>query len=141
MRLKTKTMPCFGIILSIAMLFTTIQYHQPAAASDVSVKAPNSDLVEVTSLRTKYAKTYRDPNGIYTAEINMAPIHYKDTTGIWQDINTNLTLDKTTGKYINNTNSFTTVIGTTKDDSSIEIIDGDLPPIVVPPLMLVPWLT
>lgn len=41
---------------------------------------------EVLSKRSMYAKHFRNPDGTITAHISLAPVHYRDEQGQWQDI-------------------------------------------------------
>lgn len=46
--------------------------------------------VEIVSLRTMISKTFDNGDGTYTWKGSLGPIHYRDATGQWQDIVTDL---------------------------------------------------
>lgn len=62
---------------------------------------------EDPSLRDRYSKHYPQPNGLTDAIIHHDPIHYMDSTGRWQDIDTRLVPSERAGfAWENTTNSF-----------------------------------
>jgi RHS repeat-associated protein len=46
--------------------------------------------VEVPSLRTRYSKTYRTPEGFLEAAVSSGPVNYQDAGGAWQPIDDGL---------------------------------------------------
>lgn len=68
------------------------------SANDSTQEISDSKIVtpimsEVEELRTENTKHYRHKDGTYTAAIYSEPIHYMDSTGLWQDIDNTLTLN------------------------------------------------
>lgn len=50
------------------------------------------EIVEITSLREENVKHFRLADGTYEAVFYTHPVHRKDKTGVWQDIDNNLSL-------------------------------------------------
>jgi hypothetical protein len=42
--------------------------------------------VEVSSLRTRYSRTYRNPEGFLEAAVSVGPVNFQDAGGAWQPI-------------------------------------------------------
>ena len=42
--------------------------------------------VEVSSLRTRYSRTYRNPEGFLEAAVSVGPVNFQDASGAWQPI-------------------------------------------------------
>jgi len=70
-----------------------------AAGKDKSTKeddlnrAPSPIIGEVMELRDESTKHFRHADGTYTVALYAEPVHYKDNTGKWQNIDNTLSLD------------------------------------------------
>jgi len=62
----------------------------PSFVSLAQSQTSPSPSTEVLSLRTSNSKTINNQDGTYTITSSINDIHYKDTEGKWQDINTNI---------------------------------------------------
>ncbi|MCE5191819.1 MAG: hypothetical protein LLG08_08695 [Actinomycetia bacterium] len=90
-------------LLAFVLVATPLLTALPAVAfaEEVSPETvPASDAngvpagaVEDTALRTENSKQYRLPDGRITAVVSEAPIHHKDASGAWVDIDTTLVSD------------------------------------------------
>lgn len=72
-----------SILLVLAVALT-------ALLSVTSLAQPQGAVSELTDLRTATSKTWLDSDGSRTAEISVAPVHYKDENDVWQDIDTTI---------------------------------------------------
>lgn len=66
----------------------------PAASTSTdqqSTPPKRTKRVEVPAGRTEYKTLYLNPDNTYTAEISQAPVHYKDASGKYQNISTDVT--------------------------------------------------
>ena len=77
------------------------------------------DAVEVKELRTAQTKTFKLPSRQYSQVATGQPLHYKDDSGVWQDID--LQFEKRGGEYVLDKNI--TVV--TVDDHSITLRDRE----------------
>ncbi|MBC7266843.1 MAG: RHS repeat protein, partial [Coriobacteriia bacterium] len=87
------TTPVLGAFASTA--------HAEDAADGAVAASPDGlppGAVEDVSLRTRNAKQYRLPDGRIAAVISEAPVHYRDTSGAWVEIDTTLVGDSATGR-------------------------------------------
>ncbi len=76
--------------LPIAGLIAAVFALAPRAAAQTAVSPARFGLplgaVELVARRTANAKHYQQPDGSFVAIVGAGPLHYRDTTGIWQDI-------------------------------------------------------
>ncbi|WP_147437332.1 hypothetical protein [Micromonospora musae] len=93
-----------------------LSVHEKAPAA--KVWPPQKRVKELTGKRTANSKTYQLSDGRTQAEISAAPVHYKDSKGRYQAIDTTVRPTNEKG-YVqgNRTNSFTSLFG----DSSEEL--------------------
>ncbi|MEV6494034.1 DNRLRE domain-containing protein, partial [Actinoplanes sp. NPDC051633] len=71
---------------------------------------------EVTSARTANAKVWRLADGRTQSEISGAPVHYRDSNGRWQDVDTRITRSRDAGyPYVSAENSFDSRFGDRTD--------------------------
>ena len=69
-----------------------------------------ADRVELTELRTRTSKTYRNADGTFTNSLYTGSVHYRDERGRWQDIQSDLTAAGEPGYgWRNRANSFRTL--------------------------------
>lgn len=76
---------CLALILSFA---------SPVTAETLSLDASTSILTEKTEVLSKrdiYSKTYLLPDGTYQYVASAEPIHYKDSSGTYVEINNEIT--------------------------------------------------
>ncbi|WP_328334433.1 DNRLRE domain-containing protein [Kribbella sp. NBC_00382] len=99
-------------LVSVALLATALEAHQPAEAAPTADPKPaaakiasrpdvisasvtaraQGSRVEVESMRTETSTTWSNPDGTMTTDAHAAPIRFKTAKGAWQSIN--LTLQK-----------------------------------------------
>lgn len=109
-------MKCIALLLSVIMIVGCLPIN--AFATEVismdTVQTSNSDIivesqecisddlideiVEIGSLREENVKHFRLADGTYEAVIYSEAVHRKDSDGVWQDIDNNLTLQSIGGK-------------------------------------------
>src|SRR5438309_1911070 len=80
-----------------------------AVATQEQTTAPTTDQqpVEVPSMRTADSRTFRNPNGTFTAEVHPTPIFFKDGSGQYQSIDDSLVPSLAPGyAYENHANSY-----------------------------------
>ena len=94
-------MLCLALILS---------FSAPATATEaVSVETNNlTEKIEILSKRDMYSKTYVLPDGSYQYVGYATPIHYKDGTGTYAEINNKITdaVNRDGYKYTNTANGW-----------------------------------
>jgi len=82
----------------------------PSAYAKDFEKLKVGDQIEIVESRNENSKTYLKKTGKNTSEMvyegQVGPIHYKDKSGKWQDIDLSLSEDKQKGIFRNDTNSF-----------------------------------
>jgi len=71
--------------LMIATLLTVLMLATVAWTQEIH-STLQKGAIEILEKRTAVSKTYRNPDGSYTARISNTPIHYKDANGNWQEI-------------------------------------------------------
>lgn len=99
-------------LVSVALLATALEAHQPAEAAPTADPKPaaakvasrpdvisasvtaraQGSRVEVESMRTETSTTWSNPDGTMTTDAHATPIRFKTAKGAWQSIN--LTLQK-----------------------------------------------
>ena len=85
---------------------------------------PPTRICEEPSKRCECSKHYRNADGSYTAEICAGPIHYKDKSDRWQDIDTAVVAsDDPDYDLMNVTNSVHTYFGS---GGNVKIVKGDI---------------
>ncbi|MET7749730.1 DNRLRE domain-containing protein [Micromonospora sp. NPDC005367] len=91
----------------------SVQEKAPAA----KVWPPQKRVKELPEKRTANSKTYQLSDGRTQAEISAAPVHYKDSEGRYQPIDTTVRPTNEKG-YVqgNSTNSFTSLFGDSSDE-------------------------
>lgn len=80
-----------ALLLCLALM---LPFTPPAAAETISAEASVNDLTEKTEILSKrdaYSKTYRLSDGTYQYVGYAEPIHYKDSTGAYVEINNEIT--------------------------------------------------
>ena len=78
------------IISLILGLVMVLSLALPAAAS-LGTGSTQAEKLELTAMRSEYSKTYKLPDGTYQYVAQAKPIHYKDSTGSFQEINNAIT--------------------------------------------------
>lgn len=75
---------------------------------DLFPDAPTIAPEEMTQVRDANTKTYINPDGSFSRDIYMAPIHWQDDAGSWQEINNDFVMqgDKEGYDYHNASNAF-----------------------------------
>lgn len=66
---------------------------------DLFPDAPMPAPEELTQVRDANTKTYLNPDGSYTCDVYMAPVHWQDSDGNWQEIDSDLVEEKTSDGY------------------------------------------
>jgi len=103
----------------IALLVSLLLPH------GISIAKPNippefkNNRVEIISKRTRYSKTFLNPDGTKTYEAYLTPIHFKNEKGEWEDIDDTVVFSKDRNFFENKANSFKVKIPR-------EILDEDL---------------
>ncbi|GAA0939192.1 hypothetical protein GCM10009554_28730 [Kribbella koreensis] len=107
-----KTPRVVAALVSLALLATALEGHQPAEAAPTADPPPpaakvasrpdvisasvtaraQGSRVEVESMRTETSTTWSNPDGTMTTDAHAVPIRFKTAKGAWQSIN--LTLQK-----------------------------------------------
>jgi YD repeat-containing protein len=73
---------------------------------DISFSAPTiTQPQELIDYRTEYSKRFMNPDGTLTEKIYKNPIHYKDSSGKWENIDSTL-VENSDGTVQNQANSF-----------------------------------
>lgn len=112
---KSMWLKCLSLLMCLTLLISCIPLDNfsKAFAETTEVEPviteKNTNLTtrtEIPSLRTANSKTYRNPDGTFSAEISHAPIHYKDEKNTWSPINNSLIENTAEGVYQNKANSF-----------------------------------
>lgn len=94
------------VCLSIICGFIPISPLPATAAAPGLVEKPSvTEPQELIQYRTETSKRFLNPDGTLTEKIYIDPIHYKDTSGKWQDIDSTLVLAPN-GTYHNKANRF-----------------------------------
>ncbi len=82
-----------GILVVLTFLLPTVNaltsFENPKDLLETKIKLNDNELEQI-SMRTSNAKFYPNPDGTTTAEIYIGPVHYKDDTGNWQEIDTTI---------------------------------------------------
>jgi hypothetical protein len=79
---------------------------------------------EVESLRTKYSATFRNPDGTFTEQVHLDPIHFKNGEGQWERIDTTLRSDGE-GSWQNDAGDVTAIFSSNSNDSTLLSIKED----------------
>ncbi|MEA5074928.1 MAG: DNRLRE domain-containing protein, partial [Coriobacteriia bacterium] len=90
--------PLYAVASASAAEPVTSVLSAPEAVPDESLSPVPPGAVEDISRRSEHAKHYRLPDGSITAVISEEPVHHRDDTGAWIDIDTTMVLDRTTGR-------------------------------------------
>jgi RHS repeat-associated protein len=72
----------------------------PPAQSGAPFQVSNDG--EVISMRTANSTVYRNADGSFRTVISTGPVHYKDSTGAWQNFDTTLVPVNPSGTYVQN---------------------------------------
>ena len=86
-----------SLTLVLALLFTSLPLGG-MVASAAEVNDENTIITvekELTEYRTEYSKTYLMSNGTLESVISANPMHYKNDSGNWVDIDSTLVLEET----------------------------------------------
>jgi RHS repeat-associated protein len=92
-----------AVLLSVGTVVGNVSValaeEAPVAVAQAASTEPTVTVVrELTAKRTETSKHYLLSNGLQRAEIFAAPVHFKDSTGTWRDIDTEL-LATAPGEY------------------------------------------
>ncbi|MGZ4134931.1 MAG: hypothetical protein ACXVPC_07195, partial [Tumebacillaceae bacterium] len=95
--------------------------HLPSSTNqrnDVSFAKKPTEPQEIVEARTENSKRFLNPDGTYTEKIYNAPVHYKDASGKWANIDSTLETDSN-GKSHNKANRFSIDLPQSADDDFI----------------------
>jgi hypothetical protein len=90
--------PLYTVASASAAEPVTSVSSAPEVVLDEHLSPVPPGAVEDTSRRSEHAKHYWLPDGSMTAVISEEPVHHKDDTGAWIDIDTTMVLDRATGR-------------------------------------------
>ena len=88
----------FVLVPFMAAAGAQVRVAHAGGASAAHATSP----VEVPSLRTETSRTVQNPDGSFTAEVSSNAMNYKDATGGWQPINSQLVRSSTPGFAVEN---------------------------------------
>ncbi len=126
----SKTSPTVLAPPTISPLTTPAPGTAPPETTKASGPDPTSaaaGLVEDTSKRTVNSKTFATATpGHFTTHIYEAPIHFKDASGTWADIDPTLTTNPTKGDHRSaKANSFGIDVATQASDANLMAVNLD----------------
>ncbi|MBI4734210.1 MAG: hypothetical protein HY779_05290, partial [Rubrobacteridae bacterium] len=74
------------------IIYQLVVFAYPAFENNNQAAAPSPH--EILEKRTFNSKHYRNPDGSMTATLYSTPIHYKDSKGEWEEIDTDIGADR-----------------------------------------------
>lgn len=119
-----------SMLLVFTLLFTSLPLGG-MVASAAEVNDENTIITvekELTEYRTEYSKTYLMSNGTLESVISANPMHYKNDSGSWLDIDSTLVLEETEDGevYKNKAGGFDVSFPTKNENgSSVKIESGE----------------
>jgi RHS repeat-associated protein len=101
------------LLLVVMLVLMNIPNVNQSASAETSIQSQQTNSIqvgakerhEIKNKRTANSKTFANSNGTFTTEISQTPIHYKDNTNQWKDINNDLMTNDTEEVYQNKSNS------------------------------------
>ena len=117
-----------ALLLCLIMVFS---FPASALAAEITSSQPVGSVnekTEVVSMRDTYSKTYLLPDGSYQYVAYAEPIHYKDNSDAFVEINNAITENGTRDgyKYTNTSNSWNAFFAEKlNSDDAVLITDGD----------------
>jgi RHS repeat-associated protein len=112
LRLAALTVLCAATTVSLGSSHTTARADEPSPAPNTlaadGVKTKYG--TEVTALRTRVSRTYRNSTGSYLSAISAASVNYKDSAGNWQPIDDSLTPASSGNAHVNKANRYTATL-------------------------------
>ena len=116
--------------VSVAYAAGTVSSPPPAAvatapAAPAQAAATPTVVRELTERRTATATHYLLSDGSVRAEIQQSPVRFKDKTGAWRDVDTNLVPSDGSGTVRSASTAVTTSFGSQKAGSTPVTLTGD----------------
>jgi RHS repeat-associated protein len=112
LRLAALSVLCSVTAVSFGSSHTTARADgpNPAPSTLAADGATTKYGTEVTALRTRVSRTYRNSTGSYVSAISAASVNYKDTAGNWQPIDDSLTPASSGNAHVNKANRYTATL-------------------------------